>query len=68
MANFNPPDSHWADDFDSRLLSSFHHLKDRVDEALALAHELKRDNEALRKELKQAVSDAAHYYKTKGSW
>lgn len=31
MAQFDPPDSHWAADFDQRLTSSLHYLKDRIE-------------------------------------
>lgn len=68
MANFNPPDSHWADDFDARLRESFVFLKEKVEALELLVSELVKDNSTLRAELKQAVSDAAHYYKTKGTW
>lgn len=68
MANFNPPDGHWADDFDARLRESFVFLKEKTEALELLVSELVKDNANLRAEMKQAVSDAAHYYKTKGSW
>ena len=39
MADFDPPDSHWAANFDGRLLSSFQYLKDELVKANArIAH------------------------------
>ena len=63
MANFNPPDSHWADNFDARLRETFVHLKERVDALELLTSHLVKDNDRLRAEMNQAVSDAAHFYK-----
>ena len=41
MADFNPPDSHWAADFDGRLVASFQHLKDAVEDLKRQVAELK---------------------------
>lgn len=61
-ANYNPPDSHWCDDFDARLLGTFQYLKEHI-EALE-ARELERDQAvrdalAARDEAVQAAEDAA---------
>lgn len=61
MAQFNPPDSHWAADFDARLMSSFHHLFDRC---VALEAEVKvlRDRDTERDaKLAQAIADMKFY-------
>ena len=65
LAQFDPPDSHWADDFDRRLMSSFHWLKDRIDSdesefATALA-----EIRVLVAEAQQYVRDA-RYWAEKG--
>lgn len=63
MANFNPPDSHWADNFDARLRETFVFLKEKVEAHELLISELVKDRSRLRQELAQAVADAAHFYK-----
>lgn len=64
MPQFDPPDSHWAADFDQRLTSTFHWLRDRIvaDEggfAAAL-----REIRELKAEMEQLVADAHFLAKT----
>lgn len=61
MATYDPPDSHWAADFDARLLETFAFLRDRIyaDEA-AYAASLK-EIAALKDELAQLVADAKYW-------
>ena len=61
LASFDPPDSHWAADFDARLTSTFHWLKDRIDaDEKSFAETLGQIN-ALKGELEQLVKDARHW-------
>lgn len=61
MAEFNPPDSHWAGDFDARLLGTFHYLKERV-EALEAEVRALRAKDGLRdRTLERAVKDMKHH-------
>lgn len=61
MARFDPPDSHWAADFDQRLASSLTWLKERIegeqDSVAVLAQELR----ALVAEAQQCVADARYW-------
>lgn len=61
MAQFDPPDSHWAADFDQRLVASFHHLMDRVVALEAEVRELRQKDVARDASLAQAVADMKHY-------
>lgn len=61
MANFDPPDSHWAADFDGRLVSSFHHLKDEVDALKARLAACEARDAARDAELAQAIADMKFY-------
>ena len=61
VAQFNPPDSHWAEDFDARLVSTFHYLKDRIETDEAKFAEALDRIEALVAEAKQYVTDARYW-------
>lgn len=61
MANFNPPDSHWASDFDARLAGTFHHLKERCEALEARVAELEAGERAREAALRQAVADAKFF-------
>lgn len=61
MADFNPPDSHWAADFDGRLTASFHHLFDRCRELEERVRELEALERGRDESLAQAVADMKFY-------
>lgn len=61
MADFNPPDSHWADDFDARLMSTFHWLKGRIESLEARVRELESLDQSRDERLAQAVADMKFY-------
>lgn len=61
MSNFDPPDSHWAANFDERLLASFHYLKDELDLAKARVAELEKKDTERDASLAQAVADMKFY-------
>lgn len=61
MAQFDPPDSHWAADFDARLASTFHWLKERVESLEAEVSALRARDAERDSLLAQAVADAKHY-------
>ena len=63
MAQFNPPDSHWAADFDQRLMASFHHLMDRVVALESEVRDLRQKDAARDASLAQAVADIKYYAK-----
>lgn len=63
MAEFNPPDSHWAADFDRRLMSSFHHLFDRCVDLERQVRDLQAKDRSRDETPAQAVADAKHYTK-----
>lgn len=63
MAQFDPPDSHWAADFDQRLLASFHHLMERIVSLEAEVQELRKKDSDRDAALAQAVADMKHYAK-----
>lgn len=58
MAAFDPPENHWAADFDQRLTSSLHYLKDRIENDGERFAEAVRTIEELVPELRQLVLDA----------
>jgi len=66
MADFNPPDSHWAADFDGRLASTFHHLKDELESLNARLAEFEAKDAARDAELAQAIADMK-FYATRGT-
>lgn len=61
MANFDPPDSHWAADFDARLTGSLYHLLDRLIAAEARIAELESKDRGRDAALAQAVADMKFY-------
>ena len=61
MANFDPPDHHWAADFDARLMSAFTYLKDKVDELERRALEVEKKDSERDAALAQAVADVRFY-------
>ena len=63
MADFNPPDSHWAADFDGRLVASFQHLKDAVEDLKRQVAELKASDAEQDKKINQGIADARTYWK-----
>lgn len=63
MAQFNPPDSHWAADFDQRLVASFHHLMDRIASLESEVQTLRKRDSDRDAALAQAVADMKHYVK-----
>ena len=65
MPDFNPPDSHWAADFDGRLLSSFYHLKDELIRAHEKIASLEKRIEEQDKQIAQGISDARVYWSGK---
>lgn len=60
MAEFNPPDSHWAGDFDARLLGTFHHLKERLDRLEAELRVLRSEERGRNEQAAQAIRDMKH--------
>lgn len=58
MANFDPPQRHWDDDFDRRLASSFQFLKDAIDTLEAQVATLQAKDRSRDEQLAQAVADA----------
>lgn len=58
MATFNPPDSHWAADFDERLAGTFAWLKERVESLQERVVLLEREARQNENRLVQAVADA----------
>lgn len=65
MANFDPPQNHWAADFDARLISSLHYLKDEVDRAHRRIGELEKKDAERDASLAQAVRDMKFYVEGK---
>lgn len=65
MANFDPPQNHWAADFDARLISSLHYLKDEVDRLQQVVRELERKDAERDAALAQAVRDMKFYVEGK---
>lgn len=61
MAQFNPPDSHWAADFDTRLVSTFHYLKDQIDALSLRVRELEAEKRLRDLQIEQAVADMKFY-------
>lgn len=61
MAQFDPPDSHWADDFDQRLMSTFHWLKERIESDGAAFADALTEVRALVEEAQQYVRDARYW-------
>lgn len=61
MANFDPPEKHWAADFDVRLMSSFHYLKDENDALKKRVAELESRDQQRDAALAQAVADMKFY-------
>lgn len=61
MAQFDPPDSHWAEDFDQRLQSSLHYLKDRIENDGEKFADAVKAITALVIEAQQAVLDARYW-------
>ena len=57
MANFDPPQNHWAADFDARLIGSLHYLKDAVDELQRRVRDLEQKDETRDESFAQAVRD-----------
>lgn len=58
---FDPPDSHWAADFDARLMASFHYLKSKCDDLQRRVAELESRDAARDAALAQAVADMKFY-------
>ena len=63
MAQFDPPDSHWAADFDQRLMASFHHLMDRIVALEGEVQALRQRDSERDASLAQAVADMKFYAK-----
>lgn len=63
MSEFNPPDNHWASDFDARMWTTFHWLKERVEALEAEVRELKSRDAGRDASLAQAVADMKFYAK-----
>ena len=63
MAEFNPPDSHWAADFDARMWTTFHWLKERIEALEARVSALESRDSERDASLAQAVADMKHYAK-----
>lgn len=61
MAQFDPPDSHWAADFDQRLQGTFHYLKDRIDGLDSSVADSVKALSALVAEAQQYVLDARYW-------
>ena len=61
MAEFDPPQNHWAADFDRRLISSFYHLKDENEALKARVAALEARDKDRDAALAQAVADMKHY-------
>lgn len=61
MAQFDPPQRHWDDDFDRRLASTFQWLKDEVESLSAQVAALQAKDRLRDSELAQAVADAKFY-------
>lgn len=61
MANFDPPDSHWAADFDARLAGTFVHLRERCEALEARVAELEARDKGRDAALAQAVADMKFY-------
>lgn len=65
MAEFNPPDNHWAADFDARMWTTFHWLKDRVEALEAKVREQEARDAERDAALARAVADMKFYAKGK---
>jgi hypothetical protein len=65
VADFNPPDSHWAADFDARLVGSLTHLLERVERLEALVRELHGKDKWRDDVLHQTVSDIRYWAEKK---
>lgn len=63
MAEFNPPDSHWAADFDPRLLATFHNLNERIEKLEAETRDMQARDRHRDEKLARAVKDARHHAK-----
>ena len=63
MADFNPPDHHWAADFDARLIASFQHLKDAVDSLREEVAALKATAVEQDRKIDPGIADARAYWK-----
>lgn len=54
---FDPPDSHWAADFDQRLNSSLEYLRERLDFDRGLHQQHLAEMRSLHAEMQQMVAD-----------
>lgn len=65
MATFDPPQNHWSADFDARLVSSLHYLKDEVERLQGLVSALEKKDAERDAALAQAVRDMKFYVEGK---
>ena len=61
MAQFDPPQRHWDDDFDRRLASTFQWLRDQVEALTEQVRVLEERDRARDEKLQQAVADVKFY-------
>ena len=67
MAQFDPPQRHWDDDFDRRLASTFEWLREQVEELRAEVRVLTERDSARDDKLRQAVADAKYWAEKAGA-